>query len=104
LEEFREERQLERPLQEGDATGPAGTASEADDTLDRLHVAEAPELETFLDIDQFLGEVVRLPVVVRILVDALVDRQQAGIAAVRLRPVPLQALGGHVMSMPCQPA
>ena len=42
----------------------------ADDALDRLHVAETPELETLLDVDQLFAQVIFGPVLFRLLVNA----------------------------------
>ena len=45
----------------GDPGGSAGSALETDDALNRLHVAKAPLLEPVLDVDQFFGELIKLP-------------------------------------------
>ena len=61
LEQFREEGQLQRLLQEGHARAAAGAALVADDALDRLHVPETPELEIHFHVHQLLAQVVGRP-------------------------------------------
>src|SRR3954471_6796439 len=87
--QLREKRDLERLSQEGDPGRAAGAALEADDALDRLHVAEAPELEVLLDVDQLLAHVVLGPVGLRVFVDGLEHFHHARMHRVRLRPVAL---------------
>ena len=61
VEQFREEGEVQRCAQEPDARRAARAALVADDALDRLHVAESPELEALLDVDELLAQVVRRP-------------------------------------------
>ena len=73
----------------------AGSGLVADDTLDRLEMAKAPELKTLFDIDQLLRHFVRVPVLLRLVVDELEHLHQLGVALVRLRPVALDAGRGN---------
>src|SRR5438105_11452571 len=54
-------------------------------------MAKAPELKALFDIDQLLRHFVRVPVLLRLVVDELEHLHQLGIALVRLRPVALGA-------------
>src|SRR5262245_15083315 len=67
--EIVEEAQFERLLEEGDAAGAAGAGLHADDALDRADMVEAPALEQHLHVHQLLGEVVELPMVLRLSID-----------------------------------
>src|SRR5258708_12250638 len=62
-----------------------------DDPLHRLQVAEAPELEAFLDIDQLLAHVVRIPPLLRIDVDRLEHGNELGVARVGLGEIAIEA-------------
>ena len=76
----------------------------ADGALHGLEVPEPPELEVLLQVDQLLAGLVRLPVLVRVLVDRREDRHQVGVEPVRQGHVPLQDLGRHVVAVPGQVA
>src|SRR5580765_3918132 len=91
FQQFREERQLKRLPQERNAGRAARAALMANDALDRLHVAEAPELEALLDVDELLAHVVVAPELVGLLVDSAEYRNQFGSVLVRLGPVALDA-------------
>src|SRR5678816_3502855 len=91
FQQLRKERQLQRLLQERNAGRTAGAALVADDALDRLHVAEAPELEALLDVDELLAHVVVAPELLGLLVDATENRYQLRTVLVRLGPVALDA-------------
>src|SRR5688572_6699212 len=95
IDQFREQGHLEALPEEGDAGGAAGAGLEADDALHGLHVAEAPELEVLLDVDQLLAHVVLGPELVRILVNHLEHGGDAWMPLVGLRPVALGALRRH---------
>ena len=56
-------------------------------------MAEAPELEGLLDVDELLAHLVGLPVALRGVVDRLEDGEQVGAAAVGLGEVALDAVG-----------
>src|SRR5690606_25660254 len=85
VQQFGKEGEFEGLLEEGHAGRPAGTALVPDDAFHRLHVAEPPQLEGFLDIHQLFAEVVLGPELVGVLVDALEYRHQVGAIAMRLR-------------------
>src|SRR5262245_11459874 len=53
-----EEPDVEPPAQIRDPRGAAGAGAEADDPLDRRHVAEAPLADEVLEVDQLLGQLV----------------------------------------------
>ena len=55
-------RRVERVAQVADARRAAGAALEADDALDRGHMAEAPLPEEVLQVDQLLRQLVEVPV------------------------------------------
>src|SRR2546423_8589551 len=95
IDQLGEERGLEALPEEGHAGGAAGAALEADHALDGLDVAEAPELEVLLDVDQLLAHVVLGPVLLRILINDLENRGDERMAFIRLAPVALDALGRH---------
>src|SRR3546814_2499196 len=56
FEQFGEERQVQRLLQEAHAAGTAGAGAEADDPHHRAHVAEAPRLELAFQVHQVLAQ------------------------------------------------
>src|SRR3954470_11168839 len=89
------ERDLQRAAKESDTRRAAGAALEADDALDRLHVAEAPELEVLFDVDQLFAHVVLGPIRLRVLVHRLEHLHDARMHRIRLRPVALDALRRH---------
>ena len=62
--------QAQRLGQVGHAGGAAGAGLVADDAFDRLHVLEAPELEAVIQVDQPLGQLVQIPVLLGIVVHA----------------------------------
>src|SRR5690606_33757523 len=68
----------------------AGPRLEADDPHDGTHVAEAPQLELALQVDQVLGQRVFAPIAAGVLVDRLEHRHEFRILDVGARPVPLQ--------------
>src|SRR4051812_18865831 len=65
-EQLGKEGQLEGTLQERDAAGATRSALESDDPLDRLQVAEAPELEVVLEVDELFARLVGGPVRLRV--------------------------------------
>ena len=85
---------LERLPEVHDPGRAAGAALEAGDALDRLHVAEAPEQEVLLHVDQLLAHVVLGPVALGVFVDRLEHRDDRDVL-VGLRPVALDAPGRH---------
>src|SRR5690606_28057852 len=104
VEQFREKGEVQRLAQESDPRGTAGARPVADDALDRLHVAEAPELEVLLDVDQHLAQVVFRPERVRSLVDLLEHRQQTLITLPTLAHVAFEDIGGDGVAAARQPA
>src|SRR3546814_3245194 len=62
FEQLREERQVQRLLQEAHAAGTAGAGAEADDPHHRAHVAEAPRLELAFQVHQVFAQRVLAPV------------------------------------------
>ena len=64
-------------VQIGDASRAASAALETGGALHRLHVMEAPLLEPVPDVDQLLGELVKLPVGLQIAVDGVLGRVHA---------------------------
>src|SRR3990170_8248168 len=87
IDQLGKQRELQGPAQERHAGGAAGALLEADDALDGLHVAKAPEEEVLLHVDQLLAHVVLGPVSLRILIYFLEHRSYPGVALVGLRPV-----------------
>src|SRR5690348_4001400 len=61
--EIGEEQRVDELLQVIDAGSAPRAALPADDPLDDLDVAEAPERELFVDVDQLLAHLVGVPVV-----------------------------------------
>src|ERR1700733_13549591 len=66
LPQLREKLELQRL---GKVGHPAGTRLVADDALDRLQVMAAPQLEVLIQVDQPLGELVQVPVLVGVVID-----------------------------------
>src|SRR4249919_581299 len=95
FEQLGEEGQLERLLEEAHARRSTGAALEADDAQHRAHVAEAPQLELRLHIDQVLAQRVFAPMRGGVLVDAFEHRYQRAVGYMRLRPVALTLRGGN---------
>jgi hypothetical protein len=81
-----------------DAGRSAGATLEADDALDGLEVAEPPQLEALLDIDELLAHLVGVPVLVRCGVDAPQQLSHARMGGVRLRDVAPEHVGRHVVA------
>src|SRR5215472_2760709 len=100
VDQLGEERMLERPAQERHARRPSGPRLVADDALDGLQVAEAPELEALLDVDQLLAHVVLVPPGLRVVVDDLEHRDQLAVARVWLGEIALDAIGRHRQPAP----
>src|SRR6478735_12457683 len=71
VEQFREEGEVERRAEEANPGRAARTPLVADQALDCLHVAESPELEALLDIDELLAEFVCRPLSGGLSVDCL---------------------------------
>ena len=94
LPKFGEEINVEGVAQIRDAGGATGAAFEPDNALDRLHVAKAPLLEPVLDVYQLLGELVELPMGLRVAIDGAPRRVHAVVCLVRLAPVALDAAFG----------
>src|SRR3954469_23305547 len=90
-----EEREVEDAAQERRAARPAGPAAQADGALDGLEVAEAPELQVVLDVDELLAGLVDVPVLLRGVVDRAEHLDQARVLAVGLAHVALQQVVGH---------
>src|SRR6185503_10427093 len=67
--ELGEQADLERLAQIHHALGAARAALEADDALDRRQVAETPLREAVLEVDELLGELVEVPVLLGVAVD-----------------------------------
>ena len=61
-------------------------------------MAEAPELEALLEVDQLLGSLVGLPVGFRRGVDAAERLDDAGGEHIGLRPVAFDDVGRHVVT------
>src|SRR5690606_25668437 len=98
-----EEGQVERAAQERHAGGAAGAPLGADDPLDGLQVAEPPELEVVLHVHELLAHLVDTPVLLRRRIDAAEHVDEVLVELVRLRPVAVQHLGRHVVTLPSQP-
>src|SRR4051812_751380 len=96
VDQLREERLLECALQEPDTARATRPGLEADDALDRLQVAEPPQLKTFLDVDQLLGQFIGLPMSFRIVVDDLEDSDEGMIAFMCQGPVALDAYRRYI--------
>src|SRR5689334_10162023 len=71
VEQFREEGEVEGRAEEANPGRAARTSLVADQALDRFHVAESPELEALLDIDELLAEFVCRPLTGGLSVDCL---------------------------------
>jgi len=71
VEQFREEGEVEGRAEEANPGRAARTSLVADQALDRFHVAESPELEALLDIDELLAEFVCRPLSGGLSVDCL---------------------------------
>src|SRR5215831_3108218 len=91
---------LERAAQERHSRRPSGARLVADDALDGLKVAKAPELEALFDVDELLAHVVLVPPALRVVVDDLEDRDQLAVARVRLGEIALDAIRRHRQSAP----
>src|SRR5437667_724315 len=63
-------------------------------------MAEAPELETFLDVEELFAHVVGVPPVQRIVVDRLEDGHQLGIAPIGLRKIAIDTRMRHGQAAP----
>ena len=63
-----EEPQLEQFREVGNAAGPARATLVADDSFDGLHVAEPPELELVVEIDELLGQLIQIPVLIGVVI------------------------------------
>ncbi len=61
-------------------------------------MAEAPELEVFLHVDQLFAHLVCLPVLLRVAVDFAEDVDDGFVADVRRGPVTLNAFPGYVVT------
>src|SRR5262249_62087060 len=73
---------------------PAGPALPADDPLHHLHVAEPPERELLVDVDQLLAHLVGVPIPRGLLVDLADHRPNARVPLVRLGHIAIQHLAG----------
>jgi response regulator RpfG family c-di-GMP phosphodiesterase len=80
-----EEGLFEHPFEIGHARGAAGAALEADNALDRLQMPEAPALEMVFEIDQLLGQLVEIPVILRVAVNRRPGCLDAGVMHVLRR-------------------
>src|SRR5262249_8984361 len=67
--ELRIEGKLQGFAEVGDAGGATGARRVADDALDRFHVTEAPEVESILDVNELLSELVEIPMCVHVAID-----------------------------------
>src|ERR1700749_850790 len=70
LPELRKEPEFQRLRQIRHAAGTPGAALVADDALDRLQMMKAPDLELMIQIDEALGELVQVPLLLRVVVHA----------------------------------
>src|SRR5215471_10694070 len=67
-------------------------------------MAEAPELERLIDVDELLGHLVRVPPTLGIGVDRREDCDEIRVAYIGLCPVAVRALRWHRQSAPCKMA
>lgn len=91
-------------LEELDPGGAAGALLEADDALDGFHVAEAPERELLLDIDEFFAHLVGGPGAIGLFVDGLEDGDDLVALFAWLGPVALDGGGGDGVACACEVA
>jgi hypothetical protein len=89
--QLREQHHVQHLAQVADAGRAAGAGLEADDALDRRHVAEAPGAEGGLHVDQLFGQFVQRPVVLGVAVDLQPGRQHGVVVDGRLGRVGIQA-------------
>src|SRR5690606_9920439 len=90
VEQFGEERQVQRLLEEADPAGAAGALLETDDPHHRAHVAEPPQLELALDVHQVLAQRVLAPAAVGVGVDRREHPHQRVVVHMRQAPVAIQ--------------
>src|SRR5450631_1472040 len=102
--ELREEAQLQGLRKIGDAARPPGAALVADDALDGLHVRVAPQLEVVVEVDELLGELVKIPVRLRAVVNRKPGCCHAIIRDVGLGKIAIEMAVGDREAAPRQQA
>ena len=96
--EFREERAFKGSLQVSDAGRTAGTGLVTNDPFYRLHVAESPLLEPIFNVDQFLGELVQIKVVLRFAINRKPYIAHQWVRQVGLTKIAIKHLFWHRMA------
>src|SRR3989442_1076152 len=86
---------LEHTLEEAHTARSSRARLEANDAFDRFQVPETPQLEAFIDVDELFRHFVRVPPMLRVVVDQLEDADQLRVLLIRLRPVALDATFRH---------
>src|SRR6202012_1940485 len=83
---LRKQHDLQHRPQIGRAGGTAGSPLQSDDTLHRSDMIEAPSAKIILEIDQFLGELVKQPILRGRCVDDLPCLHHRAILGARFTP------------------
>src|SRR5688572_13836556 len=102
--ELREKPELEQLGQVSHPARAARTALVTDDPLHSLHVAEAPELELVIEVDELLGELVQVPVLLGVVVHGEPRRRDTLARDIWLTPVAVEILRRDLVAAPTQQA
>src|SRR5215471_4546380 len=95
VDQFWEERVVERTFEKRHARRSARARLVTDDALDRFQVPEPPKLKALLHVDELFAHVVRVPPMLRVVVNRLEHGYEIRIALIGLREIALDARPRH---------